>query len=129
MNEPEKNNAEHLELGKQGENLAVEYLREKGWRIAARNWRSGRGEIDIIAWEAENLLVFVEVKTRSYDNFGGPEASVGGPKQDMIAKTAGRYMELIDYEWIIRFDVISLIFRKGKLLEIRHVEDAFFPTR
>lgn len=120
--------ATHLDTGKIGEKLALEYLEKKGWRIAERNWRAGRGEIDIIAWAAENLLVFVEVKTRSSDDFGGPEDAVGSKKQNLLARTAGAYMESIGYEWIIRFDIIAILFHHGKLLEIRHIEDAFFPV-
>ena len=117
----------HLDTGKRGEALAAEFLERKGWRIAERNWRAGRGEIDLIAWAREGLLVFVEVKTRSGDHYGGPEEAVDARKQDMLARTAGVYMEEIDYEWEIRFDIVAVLLNGDKVLEIRHVEDAFFP--
>ncbi|MEO6038420.1 MAG: YraN family protein [Saprospiraceae bacterium] len=118
--------AKHTETGKRGEALAAEYLAQKGWRLVEYNYRSGRGEIDIIAWAHDKLLVFVEVKTRSGDGFGGPEDAVNLRKQDLLARTAGRYMEQIGYDWEIRFDIIAIIMRGDFVLEIRHVEDAFF---
>ncbi len=120
---------QHLETGKLGENAAAEFLEKQGWRIVERNWRSGRYEVDIIAWTTEEILVFVEVKTRSGDNFGygSPEASIDAKKQDMLSRAAGIYMESIDYEWEIRFDVVAVLLKNGKVLEIRHLEDSFFP--
>ncbi len=121
--------AKHLETGALGETAAAEFLEQQGWRIVERNWRSGRGEVDIIAWSEEEILVFVEVKTRSGESsgYGSPEESVDAKKQDQILRAAGSYMESIDYEWEIRFDVVAVILKEGKVLEIRHVEDAFFP--
>jgi putative endonuclease len=117
---------QHIETGKQGETIAERYLLEKGWRIAERNYRAGRGEVDLIAWPHDRLLVFVEVKTRNSDHFGGPEEAVTLKKQDRLARTAGYYMEQIGYDWEIRFDIISVILKNGTLQEIRHIEDAFF---
>jgi len=121
--------ARHIQTGRLGEDAAAEFLEKQGWRIAERNWRSGRFEVDIIAWTAEGILVFVEVKTRSGDHFGygSPEASIDAKKQDMLARAAGTYMESIDYEWEIRFDVVAVLLKNGKVLEIRHLEDSFFP--
>lgn len=123
-----KSTAAHLLKGQQGEDLAAEMLCQKGWKIAERNWRSGRGELDIIAWENERLLVFVEVKTRSYDAFGGPEEAISAKKINLLQRTAGLYMESIGYDWEIRFDVVSIILDDRHPPEIRHIEDAFFPT-
>jgi putative endonuclease len=116
------------EIGRRGEAVAAEYLQKKGYRIAALNFRAGRGEIDIIAWEHDRLLVFVEVKARAGEGFGGPEGAVGVKKQDMLARAAGIYMEQIDYDWEIRFDIIAVLIKNDQVLEIRHIEDAFFPT-
>ena len=120
------NLAKHTDTGKRGEAIAADFLARKGWRLVEHNYRAGRGEIDIIAWAHEKLLVFVEVKTRSTDGFGGPEEAVTLRKQDQLARTAGLYMEQIDYDWEIRFDIVAIILRDDKVLEIRHVEDAFF---
>ncbi len=117
----------HIETGKRGESVAAEYLERKGWRIVERNWRAGRGEIDLIAWAHDRLLVFVEVKARSGDGFGGPEEAVDARKQDIMARTAGIYMEHIGYDWEIRFDIVAVLLKDDKVLEIRHAEDAFFP--
>lgn len=117
----------HLDIGKQGEMLATKYLEDKGYRVVLQNFRSGKGEVDLIAWAPEGALVFIEVKTRALDAFGGPEEAVDRKKQDMIARTAGSYMEQIGHEGEIRFDIISVLLRDGQLKSIRHAEDAFFP--
>lgn len=118
--------AKHLETGKLGEMIATEFLEQKGWQIAARNWRSGRAELDIIAWPHDKLLVFVEVKTRSSEDFGGPEAAITAQKQHLMLRAAGAYMETIGYDWEVRFDTIAILLRHEKVLEIRHIEDVFF---
>ncbi len=117
---------ENADIGRMGEEAAVRYLEEKGYRIERRNFRAGRGEIDVIAWSSEGCLVFIEVKTRSLDGFGGPEAAVNRKKQDQMARTAGAFMESIGYEGEIRFDIISVLLQNGKPKSIRHAEDAFF---
>ena len=116
----------HILTGKHGEAIAAQFLADKGYRIVARNYRSGRGEIDIIAWADEKLLVFVEVKTRASEAFGGPEASVTVRKQRILSRTAGAYMEEIEYDWVVRFDTIAVLHKNGQTIEIRHHEDAFF---
>lgn len=118
----------HLDTGRRGEDIAAEFLEQKGYRIAVRNFRAGKGEIDLIVWTASgDQLVFVEVKTRSGDGFGGPEEAVNKRKQRVMVRTAGEYMDTIRYEWEIRFDIIAVILQNGRLLTIRHIEDAFFP--
>lgn len=117
--------APHLLTGEMGEKIAENYLIEKGYRIAERNYRQGRGEIDLIAWQNNKLLVFIEVKTRHHELFGGPEMAVTVKKQKLLAGVAGKYMESIGYEWAIRFDVVAIILEKGTVKEIRHHEDAF----
>jgi putative endonuclease len=113
--------------GTKGEDIAATHLEAKGYRIAERNYRAGRGEVDLIAWQGDRLLVFVEVKTRATESFGGPEGAVSARKQHVMARTAGAYMEAIGYDWAIRFDVVAIILKDDVVKEIRHVEDAFFP--
>jgi putative endonuclease len=119
----------HLDTGKIGEEAAAAYLLRKGYTIAARNYRppAGRGEIDLIAWQRDNLLVFIEVKTRAGDGFGGPTAAVNSRKMDLMARVAGQYMEAIGYEWAIRFDIIAVYVRQGDVKGVEHFEDVFFP--
>jgi len=112
--------------GNTGEEVALSFLESKGWKIAARNWRWKYGELDIIAWDTDNTLVFVEVKTRSNDYFGGPEAAMNIRKRNRIIRSAAAYMQTIGYEWKIRFDLVSVIHNNDELKQIRHIEDAFF---
>lgn len=119
--------AQHNELGKQGEQIAKEFLIEKGYVILENNWRYRKGELDLIARDGQTL-VFVEVKTRNDDFFATPEAAVTPKKERMICATALAYMRKIDYDWAIRFDIIAIIIKGEKRCEIQHLEDAFFPS-
>ena len=114
------------ELGKLGENLAVNYLIEKGYQILERNWRSGHKEIDIIALDG-NTLVAVEVKTRKTNEFGEPKMAVGAEKQRMLICAADAYVHYKNLNVDVRFDIISIVFT-GEEPEIEHIEDAFFPS-
>jgi len=118
--------AQHNEIGKIGEELAIAHLCQQGWEILATNWRFKRAEIDIIAMDG-NTLVFVEVKTRSTTYFGTPEQFVNAKKKLFLAKAASAYMEEIGHDWEIRFDIISVLLPCGKEQEIKHFKDAFFP--
>jgi putative endonuclease len=118
---------ENMITGREGENHAAEYLEKLGWIIETKNFYAAKGEIDIIAWRNERVLVFVEVKTRRDDNFGKPYEAVTSKKQEHIARAAGVFMQKIGHEGAIRFDVISVILKNGELRSLDHVEDAFFP--
>lgn len=113
------------ELGDAGEELAKSYLIGQDFTILEQNWRFSRAEIDIIARERE-VLVFVEVKSRSYDYYGQPEESIGQKKQGLIIDAAFQYMNSIGHEWEVRFDIISIVKPKGKKAVIKHFRDAFF---
>jgi putative endonuclease len=117
---------DHNELGSRGESLAVKFLEEKGLRILETNWRYQRAEVDIIAMTGE-ILVFVEVKTRTSDYFGPPETFVTPQKEKLLVRAAHAYMEKIDHQWEIRFDVVSILHRSRQDYEIRHLPDAFWP--
>jgi putative endonuclease len=114
----------NLELGNRGETLAEKYLHETNYQILERNWRFSRAEVDLIAKDGE-VLVFVEVKTRSSDFFGKPEESVSPKKEALLKDAAAVYMEQIGHQWEIRFDVISILI-KGEGYTIEHFKDAFF---
>ena len=117
--------AAHIELGKRGEDLAVNFLQLKGYTILERNWRYRRTEIDIIALIDEKLI-FIEVKTRSTDAFGTPEGFVNSKKQDLVAKGAGAYILKVNHDWLIRYDVIAILLFPDDTYRIAHFEDAFF---
>lgn len=118
--------AKHLETGKKGENLAVEYLKKKGYEILETNWRFRRSEVDIIAKDGP-ILVFIEVKTRSSDYYGKPESFVSKRKKVLMMDAASAYMNKISHTWEIRFDIIGILIEKNKDVIISHFEDAFFP--
>ena len=118
--------AQHNETGKRGEELAAQHLSGQGFEIICRNWRYGRGEIDIVATK-DNILAFVEVKTRGNNAFGEPETFVGMQKQRQLIKTANAYIQTNNIALEARFDVVSVILGKNSF-EIRCLEDAFRPV-
>jgi putative endonuclease len=118
--------AEFHDLGKRGEDTAVEHLRKSGYRILGRNWKSGKTEIDIIAENSE-FIVFVEVKTRSEDFREDPKVAVNREKQRSIIFAADNYVKWNYIDKESRFDVITVIM-KDNVPQIDHIEDAFYPT-
>ena len=115
------------ELGKLGEELAVNYLIDNGYQILERNWRSGHKEIDIIALK-DGVLAIVEVKTRKSDDYGEPEIAVGITKQRMLIWAADAYVRYKNLNVDVRFDIISIVISDTEP-EIEHIEDAFICTR
>ena len=105
--------------GDESEEKACRFLKERGYRIVARNWRTRTGEVDIVA-RVEGILVFVEVKARSSDGFGGPEAAVDRAKQRRIVSAALSFMEVTECVLPTRFDVVAI--RPGS---VRLHQDAF----
>lgn len=109
-----------VDRGKEGEELAIKYLLNKGYRIVERNFRTPFGEIDIIAKDKEHIVV-VEVKTRHSTTFGEPQLAVNSRKQEKLKKLALYYLSKLKKEHPLRFDVIVI-----KDREIEHIENAFF---
>ncbi|MCW3128423.1 MAG: hypothetical protein JWO03_4081 [Bacteroidetes bacterium] len=116
--------ATHNDLGKHGENLAVDYLIAKGHTILIRNYRHEKSEVDIISM-VSNVFVFTEVKTRSTDAFGYPEESVSAKKQEKLKLAMEQYVLENNITSEPRFDIISITTAKGKT-DIYHIEDAFY---
>ena len=114
------------EIGIWGEETAIKFLRGGGYQILERNWKFSYAEIDIIC-KFQNILVFVEVKTRSYDYYGQPEDFLSDRQKEQIVDAATQYMREVQYEWAFRFDVIAILRQNSKAFEIKHFEDAFFP--
>lgn len=119
-----KKNNSHTELGKRGEEMAFAYLRRKGLKIVACNWRYQHLEIDIIAQD-KDVLVFVEVKTRRTAYFGSPEEAVSSQKIAHLFNAAEAYIFENNYQGESRFDVVSIILPPGKKPELEYFEDAF----
>lgn len=115
--------AQHNETGKEGEEMAAMHLLKNGYKIKARNFRHKKSEIDIIATK-DDILVFVEVKTRSTTFFQEPELSVTKSKQKQITKGANFYVQEFDVEEEIRLDIIAITLSPFRL---NHIEDAFYP--
>lgn len=113
-------------LGKEGEDMAAEYLREKGCLILERNWATGHREIDIIA-EDDEYIIFVEVKTRGPDYRLHPRDAVSVPKQRNIIHVAQVYILSHKCEKEARFDIISII-TDGNKHSLEHIKDAFYPS-
>ena len=116
--------AEHNELGKLGEELAVEFLRKNGYEILEPNWTFQKAEIDIIA-KKENILAIVEVKTRSSIEFGLPQDFVKPKKIQLLVKAVDAYVIEKDLDIDVRFDIIA-IHKEGKSFVMDHLIDAFY---
>ena len=117
--------SEHIKLGKQGESIAVEYLKSRGYKILEMNWRTRHKEIDIIALD-KNEIVFIEVKTRKNNYFGDPEEAVNLKKQKFLINAAENYIISNKIDLEVRFDIISVIGDSNKY-NINHIKEAFCP--
>ena len=116
--------AEHNELGKLGEELAVEFLRKDGYEILETNWTFQKAEIDIIA-QKENTLAVVEVKTRSSLEFGLPQDFVKPKKIQLLVKAINEYVVSKNLDIEVRFDIIA-VHKEDKSYAIEHLKDAFY---
>ena len=115
--------------GQHGEDLAHRYLRRHGFTIVARNYRprAGAGEIDLIAWENDQLA-FVEVKTRATGEFGTPESAVDPEKQLYLVRAARDYVRHATVDWgAVRFDIVSILLTRPPRISL--LRDAFRPKR
>ncbi|NLV20992.1 MAG: YraN family protein [Syntrophomonadaceae bacterium] len=113
-----------IALGRQGEEIAAAYLQQQGYEILARNYRCRYGELDIIC-KKNNIIVFVEVKTRRSDLFGSPEEAITRTKIQHIKKVALLYLaENKTSCREIRFDVVTILMKADRP-EINHIEAAF----
>jgi putative endonuclease len=120
---------EHLRRGDAGERAAEFYLRKQGLKFLARNFRSDRGEIDLVFREAD-CLAFVEVKTRSPDRWTRPAAAVDARKRRLLSQTALDYLRAIDNPPVkIRFDIVEVLMEGEQVVEIRHLPNTFPMAR
>ena len=120
-------------LGQRGEALARKYLKRRGMRILARNFRCPAGEIDLIALDRSTrrrdgaeTIAFVEVKARRSDMYTDPASAVDSRKRGRLQKVANYYLSRVDSEGFnARFDIVSIVFRDGAKPEVQYIPDAF----
>jgi putative endonuclease len=115
---------EKKELGKKGEEVAIRFLKKRGYRIIEKNYVCKMGEMDIIARE-KDTLAFIEVKTRTSTEFGPPQLAVNSSKQRQLSKVALNYLKEKKLEDVkARFDVVAILLgQKGEEIEL--IRDAF----
>lgn len=115
--------ADHNELGKKGEQLAIDFLIKNDYIILEKNYRYLKAEVDIIA-QKNNILAVVEVKTRSTDYFGNPQDFVNPKKIKLLLSAIDNYVTEKDLDVEVRFDIIAIIHQQ-KTTKIEHLKDAF----
>lgn len=116
---------EHLRRGALGEAAAKAHLQQLGLKFLTANFRSKRGEIDLIFRDGD-CLVFVEVKTRSSEAWTRPAAAVNARKRRLLSQTALDYLRLLkDPRVKLRFDIIEVLLQDGKVREVRHLSNSF----
>ena len=120
--------AEHNDRGHWGEQKAAEYLENKGYRILWRDWRDGHRDLDIVAVDADTLVV-VEVKTRRNGDVMAPELAVTPKKMRNIVVAADRFAKTYGIEFPLRFDIVTVTGRGDADCRINHIEDAFNPMQ
>ncbi|WP_336128057.1 YraN family protein [Mesoflavibacter sp. CH_XMU1422-2] len=116
--------ANHNQLGKKGEQLAVDFLIENGYDIVERNYRFNKAEVDIIA-QKKDVLAIIEVKTRSTTDFGNPQDFVKPKQIKNLVKAVDEYVTVNNLEVDVRFDIIAIV-KEEQQFNIEHLEDAFF---
>ncbi len=116
--------AKHNDLGKKGEQMAVDFLVKKGYTVLERNYRFDKAEVDIIA-QQNGMLAIVEVKTRSTADFGNPQDFVKPKQIQRLVKAVDEYVNTNALDTEVRFDIIAIV-KTGNDFKIEHLEDAFY---
>jgi len=116
---------QHLRFGELGERAAKRHLRRKGLKFLTANFRSPRGEIDLIFRE-QDCLVFIEVKTRSSEEWSRPAAAVDRERRQRLTRAALDYLRLLRNPAVkIRFDIVEVLLANGEVKEVRHLPNTF----
>lgn len=116
---------EHLRRGELGERAAERFLKRAGLKFLTANFRSARGEIDLV-FRDEDCLCFIEVKTRSSEDWSRPAAAVDARKRRLLSQTALDYLRLLKNPPVkIRFDIVEVLLQNGRVREVRHLPNAF----
>jgi putative endonuclease len=116
--------AQHNELGKRGEQMAVNHLLKNGYEIVERNYRFDKAEVDIIA-KQKDILAIVEVKTRSSTDFGNPQDFVKPKQIQRLVKAVDEYVTVNGLDVEVRFDIVAIV-KNRKGYDIEHLKDAFY---
>lgn len=111
-------------LGEQGESIAFYYLVNKGYTILGKNVRFGKIELDLVA-EKDGVVVVVEVKARSSDDYGTPESFVNEEKENFLVEGLSYYLNKYELDCEARIDVIAILIKEGTF-ELRHHEGAVY---
>jgi putative endonuclease len=124
-----KEKPEHLRRGELGERVAKKYLRRLGLKFLTSNFRSDRGEIDLIFRDGD-CLAFVEVKTRSSEDWVRPAAAVNAERRRRLSRAALDYLRLLKNPAVkIRFDIVEVLLAEDKVREVRHLPNTFAMAR
>ncbi|WP_411893834.1 YraN family protein [Winogradskyella sp. A2] len=116
--------AQHNDLGKKGEQLAVDFLIKNGYDILERNYRFDRAEVDIIA-RKEGILSIIEVKTRTTVDFGNPQDFVKPKQIKNLVKAVNEYITEDQLDLEVRFDIIAIV-QENQSFKLEHLKDAFY---
>lgn len=115
----------HLQRGALGERAARKHLQRLGLKFLTANFRSVRGEIDLVFRDGD-CLVFVEVKTRSSEDWVRPAAAVNARKRRLLSQCGLDYLKLLKNPEIkIRFDIVEVLLKDGEVREVRHLPNTF----
>lgn len=121
----DKAEPEHLRRGRIGERAARKQLQRQGLKFLTANFRSDRGEIDLVFRDGD-CLVFVEVKTRSDESWMRPSAAVDARKRRLLTQTALDYLRLLKHPPVkVRFDIVEVLLADGEVREVRHLPNTF----
>lgn len=116
--------ADNLKVGNLGENIAREYLKSKGYGIVENNYRSKYAEIDLIARDKQKILTFVEVRTKTSEEFMSPEESIDKKKICRLIGNAKAYLGKINYKGLARIDTVCIVLSKeGICRRLTHHEN------
>jgi putative endonuclease len=115
----------HLRYGVLGERAAKKHLKRQGLKFLTANFRSSRGEIDLV-FRDDDCLVFVEVKTRSSEEWSRPAAAVNAERRRRLTRTALDYLRLLKNPQVkLRFDIVEVLLEDGAVREVRHLPNTF----
>lgn len=126
MEKPDGERLSNRDIGRLGERLAARWLTREGWKVLWRNYRAKHGgEVDLICRHGE-VLVFVEVKTRTSDYFGHPADAVNLEKQRLVIRGAQSWLRHLDHpDLLFRFDILEVLLQEGKPPRVNWIENAF----